>query len=332
MNYLNMNVGVLFFALFYASCTSKSNPTPQEPVSSDPKIGCTDPLAKNYKTTATEEDCSCQYEYKSVISSTIPNTFQQKVLIEQHTGTWCGWCPMGKEAMKIATQNTNVVGVEIHYNDEMANMDKFYNPLKNKFGHPAFPSGMVNRKKSIVGSTIIMGADKHLINDVKTTDWQVNVDAILKVPKTPFGLALETKLTGRELELMAHVSFQISMSDKYGLGIYLVENEVTGYPQMNYLSNYSMFKDYEAYSLPSEIANIKHFNVSRDAIAPIDNGIDIPFATSNYTKIYHKYFKTTLPQIVTNTEKCKVIAFIVNRKTNEIINVQEVAMNKASGW
>lgn len=317
---------------FVIACTKTTSPVPEISVSTDPNIGCTDPLAKNYKATAKEEDCGCQYDYTSAVSTKIPSNFTQNILVEQHTGTWCGYCPMGKEAMSEAIKSPRVVGLEIHYDDEMANMDKIYTPLKNKFGHPAFPTGMVNRKKSIIGSTILMGADKRTINGARTTEWQANIDAYLKTEKSSYGIALESKLTGNDLQVMTHVNFQLSTADKYGLGVYLVENDVTGYPQLNYLSNYNIFQEYASYKLPSEIQDIKHHNVARDAIAAIDNGIEIPLAATNYSKTYHKLFKITLPSSVKNAANCKIIAFIVNRKTNEIINVQQADINKVVSW
>jgi thiol-disulfide isomerase/thioredoxin len=324
---MQKNLILAFITVLFLNCSNSNDNTPEPETtqivdSGNPAIGCTDANAKNFKTTATTEDCSCQYDFLSSVSTSIPNDFTRKILIEEHTGTWCGWCPMAKETMRKLSENQRVIGVEIHYNDEMTDAEKFYNPLKSKYGSPAFPSGMINRRKSIVGTTFIIGTD----------DWAPNVDDYLKTEKTSVGLAIDSRLNGKNLEVLSHLNFKSSTSDKYGLGIYLVEDKVTGYPQLNYLARNAQFQRFEAYKLPALIENIEHHNVSRDAITPILNGLEIPLAATKDGKTFRKLFKTTLPNSVKKPENCYIIAFIVNNKTGEIINVQKVAIGKSKSW
>jgi hypothetical protein len=46
----------------------------------------------------------------------------QNVLLEQHTGAWCGWCPDGNVKMDevIDLYGDQVIGVKFHNNDDMA--------------------------------------------------------------------------------------------------------------------------------------------------------------------------------------------------------------------
>jgi thiol-disulfide isomerase/thioredoxin len=316
----------LIFGVLIVSFLNCKNTTPSpEPVvitPDDPTVGCTDAIAKNFKTTATTEDCSCQYDFASKVSAKTPDLFLRKVLIEEHSGTWCGWCPIAKEVISKLTENKRVIGIEIHYNDELADTEKFYNPLKSRYGHPAFPSGMVNRRKSIVGTTFIMGFD----------DWDDNVDDFLKTDKIPTGLAIDTKLTGNTLEVLSHVNIKTAVEDNLGLGIYLVEDKVKGYPQLNYLAKNIQFSQYQAYKLPSLINDIEHPNVAREAITPILNGIEIPIAATKNAKVFRKLFKIELPKTIKSIENCKIIAFVVNQKSGEIVNVQDVGIGLSKDW
>lgn len=311
-----------FLTVIFLNCKSSSTPEPAVEIPDDPTVGCMDAVAKNFKPTATTEDCSCQYDFPSNVSSKTPDTFLRKVLIEEHTGTWCGWCPMAKETMIKLTENQQVIGVEIHYNDELSNAEKFYNPLKNRYGHPAFPSGMVNRRKSIIGTTFIMGSE----------DWDDNVNDFLSTDKISTGLAIDSRLNGNMLEILSHVNFKTSTEDKFGLGIYLVEDKVKGFPQLNYLSKNIQFEQYKAFRQPSLINDIEHHNVAREAITPILNGLDIPLAATKSAKVFRKLFKLELPKTIKEAKNCKIVAFVVNQKTGEIVNVQQVAIGMSKDW
>lgn len=329
MNHLLRQAIVLIVGmLIFLQCTRQtiSEPEPiivNEPVSTDPAIGCTDAAATNFKSTATEDDCSCKYDYASKVSTKIPQDFTRKILLEEHSGTWCGWCPLAKETSKKLTVNPRVISVEIHYDDEMtADKSKVFTPLKNKYGYPAWPSGMVNRRKSIVGSTFIIGE----------SDWAANVNDLLKTEKLTAGIAIESTLNGNELTILSHVKVQTSTDETYGLGMYLVEDKVAGFPQANYASRNTLFQKYEAYSLPSMIENILHENVARDAIAPLIGGLNIPAAASKNAKVYKKLFKITLPNSIKVKENCQIVAFLINQKTNEIVNVQLAAVGQLKDW
>lgn len=314
--------------LIFLQCTRKTISEPEplivtEPSSTDPAIGCTDAAATNFKLTATEDDCSCKYDYASKVSTKVPQDFTRKILMEEHSGTWCGWCPLAKETSKKLTVNPRVISVEVHYDDEMtADKSKVFTPLKNKYGYPAWPSGMVNRRKSIVGSTFIIGE----------SDWAANVTDLLKTEKLTAGIAIESTLNGNDLTILSHVKVQTPTDETYGLGMYLVEDKVAGFPQANYASRNTLFQKYEAYSLPSMIENILHENVARDAIAPLIGGLNIPAAASKKAKVYKKLFKITLPSSIQVKENCQIIAFLINQKTNEIVNVQLAAVGQVKDW
>ena len=85
---------------------------------------------------------------------------------------------------------------------------------------------------------------------------------------------------------MSHLKLQTATDEEYGLGIYLVEDKVSGFPQANYASRNTLFQKYEAYTLPSMIDNILHENVARDAIAPLIGGLNIPTAATKNSKVY----------------------------------------------
>jgi thiol-disulfide isomerase/thioredoxin len=315
----------VFLAVFlFAGCTEEVTPPEKEPevaVKNDPSVGCTDTIAKNYKSTAITEDCSCEYDFNSQIATTTPSSFLRRALIEEHTGTWCGWCPMANEVMEDLTKNPQVIGVGIHYNDEMADLDVAHSPLRKKYGGVPFPSGMVNRRKSVLGSTVIQSHE----------DWKINAEEWLKQGNTSVGIALESTLKGDEFTLLSHLKFTEKSSEKLRMGVYLVEDKVAGYPQLNYLSNYQQFKQWKAFSQPVEITDILHYNVARAAIIPITEGVEIPPAALADGKVFRKLFQLKLPESVDVPSNVKAIVFIMNEAL-EILTVREVAVNQQSDW
>lgn len=324
MSKVTLKTVLLATSLYFFLQCSKSTSSPEPVITSqDPNIGCTDEIAINYKSTAKEDDCTCKYDYETKVSSKIPQDFTRKILLEEHSGTWCGWCPLAKETSDKLTANARVISVEIHYNDELtADKDKVFNPLKNKYGFPVWPSGMINRRKSIIGETYIIGE----------SDWTVNVNDFLSTEKTTTGIAIESSLNGNELTILSHVKVQTATDENYGLGIYLVEDKIAGYPQVNYASKDIRFQRYDAYNQPSTIEDYLHRNVARDAITPLIGGLDVPVYATKNGSIFRKLFKTTLPSTIKVKENCYLVVFVMNQKTNEIINVQEVEIGKVKDW
>lgn len=288
----------------------------------DPNVGCTDVLATNFKASATLDDCSCKYDFTSTLSSHTPVSFTQKILIEEHSGTWCGWCPLSKETLARLTQNPNIVGVEIHYNDKLTMLDEVYVPLKNVYGYPAWPSGMINRKKNVAGSTYI----------ISEADWEKNTTAILTNSTTDIGLSIDSKMIGDEIQIFTKIKFSQSRgTEKFGLGIYLVEDNVEKHPQINYARGMSQFAKYKAYNLPAVIEDIKHYNVARGVVAPHIGGHPIPASASDKLSTFSKLFKYKINNKDINLQNCNIIAFIMNEK-NEIQNVNYCTLGNKVDW
>lgn len=52
---------------------------------------------------------------------TLPADYTKKVVLEEFTGEWCGWCPEGAKIMEdnIAANPGKVVGIAVHDGDPM---------------------------------------------------------------------------------------------------------------------------------------------------------------------------------------------------------------------
>lgn len=65
------------------------------------------------------------------------------IVVEQFTGTWCGWCPDGAVVLKdiLDTYPDDAIGISIHDGDGMA----YDEGIRSGFDVTAYPHGMVDR-------------------------------------------------------------------------------------------------------------------------------------------------------------------------------------------
>ena len=74
----------------------------------------------------------------------IPIEFKKRVLVEDYTGTWCGWCPRISYAIeKLEEQTDDAVIVAAHQGDPM--QFSLINNLLNAFNITGFPTAIINR-------------------------------------------------------------------------------------------------------------------------------------------------------------------------------------------
>lgn len=80
----------------------------------------------------------------------IPFEPMHKVVIEEGTGQWCGWCPLGIIVLDYLKEKypDNVVPIAVHNQDAMAIAE-----YDGNMGFNAFPTGRVNRNRATVTPT-----------------------------------------------------------------------------------------------------------------------------------------------------------------------------------
>ena len=70
----------------------------------------------------------------------------KKMVVEEATGTWCGWCPRGAVNMALMAENypDDFIGIAVHNSDPMQN-DAYNAGLTSFEGFSGFPSVIINR-------------------------------------------------------------------------------------------------------------------------------------------------------------------------------------------
>ncbi|MFZ2899114.1 MAG: Omp28-related outer membrane protein [Saprospiraceae bacterium] len=148
----------------------------------------------------------------------------KKVVVEEGTGTWCGWCPRGTIFMDYMADEYEgfFIPIAVHNGDPMTNAT--YDDL---LGISAFPNMVIMREETFGFGTVQDIEDRFF-------------PRIAEAPAALVQSAGTFDPVTRDLSITAEAHFQTSVSGDYRLAVVLVEDGVTGtgsgYNQVNYYS------------------------------------------------------------------------------------------------
>jgi len=184
------------------------------------------------------------------------NAQVQNVLLEQHTGVWCGWCVDGNVKMDeiLDLYGDQVIGVKIHNGDAMEIPEQ--SVIARALGLTGFPTGSVNRKN--IGGAVFLnrGVWKNACESQMQQRAKAEVDCF-------YTLDRGTRIV--RIQVMANITESMNFPLKFNA--YIVEDGVrgqgSGYDQKNYISGRPGFSDHPYYNQPSTITGYHHMKVVR---------------------------------------------------------------------
>lgn len=172
--------------------------------------------AKTYEATSSYESLVSN---KIDFTATLPSSFSKKAVVEDFTGTWCGWCPRVSHAASLVEEQTDkVFVVGVHNRDQMAN--SFGSALEGEFSIPGFPTAYVDRANTWAGNQ------------------PSNIEQVLNaaVGTVNVGLAIDSSLTGSILDFKVYQGFLQNMTG-VKLVVFVLEDGILA-DQINYTSYY----------------------------------------------------------------------------------------------
>lgn len=251
------------------------------------------------------------------------NAAVKRVIVEDHTGTWCGWCPRGitdMDDMKKLYGNS-VFPIAVHNGDPMAL--PVQQELATTFGLQGYPSGMVDRTVVTVngkGSVFFDPGEP----DFKGGNWG-NVAAQILKNEAP--LEVDVKYSYEEISRVLSVtvtaSVETAINDQTAFNAIVVENGVVGdyanpqWVQSNYYSNRSGYENSPWYNKKSK-ENLVYDYVLRGMLGgALGDASGIP-ATLTAGQTYTKSFTFTLPATVKpeNIQVYGAVQYFVKTGTN----------------
>ena len=229
-------------------------------------------------------------------------SYTTKVLVEDYTGTWCGYCPrLWWKLEDAVAQNANIIPAAIH--DDTPMKYEYADSMESTFGVSGFPTGKYNR-----------------INTWDESQTQLN-DAQGEL--VGLGLAINSTRTGNDLEITVKVGFDLTYTNELKLVLYVVENGLL-YDQTSYYNDDSSTP---VYQMGNPIPDFEHNNVVRKAFTDVYGDV-IPSSETEMGDVYSRTFNVAIPvgtgqSDVHNPDNIHLIAFVVDGSTKEVINVQK---------
>lgn len=237
----------------------------------------------------------------------------KRMVVEEGTGTWCGYCPRGIVGMRYMEEKYphTFVGIAVHKSDALETAS--YAPLA--FG--GYPNCMVDR-------------DNTLVFDPNSQSLQSAYDRLTAVlPEA--GIEIAAKFADNDktkIEATATTTFLFPQtSANYRLAFVLMESGVKGYQQANYFSGGKVVMGgFE--NLPSEVY-IDMNHVARDIVnyEGIENSVPSSFEADqelNYTQTLD------IPYSVQDANNLSVAVLLLNGRTGKVVNAAKTKVGSSS--
>ncbi|PIF45902.1 cleaved adhesin domain-containing protein [Chryseobacterium sp. 52] len=241
---------------------------------------------------------------------TVSQNSPKKVLIEEGTGTWCGWCPRGAVAMNYMDVNypNDFIGIAVHNGDPMTVTE--YDNGVNFSGYPSMNVDRIELNKGVTQNDMVS---------------QVNTRKMLV---SPVKLDASSSLSGNSITFNAAATFRANFSNaNLRFAVVLVEDEVSntasGYNQRNYYAggNNGPMGGYE--SLPASVpaAQMIYNHVGRMLLGGYTGQAgSIPTSITD-GQVVNYTFTATIPTEY-NTSKMKAVLLLLDATTGEVMNTR----------
>ena len=242
--------------------------------------------------------------------NTTATYFPRKIVMEEATGTWCGWCPRGMATIEKMSEQypDNFIAIAIHQDKQMS-PDESYKPFLDKV--ESYPSAHINRMDWIDPTPFDL-------EDVKDK-------AVAKVTSIIKSISSNQV----EIETEAVFGFSDNGTSEYRLAYVVTEDGVGPYLQANFYS------DPTAEDNPDDLMN---WWVHQSSPIPITFN-EVARAIYDYYGLegllpkevsegetYKTKYTLTMPDNVNNLINVKIVTLLLDTKSGEILNADRCTL------
>ena len=263
----------------------------------------------------------------SIVAIHPEESYPRKVVMEEFTGTWCGWCPRGMKSIEMLNEEfgEQFIPIGIHFNDKMQT-DYFFDVVKYSDG--SFPGATLNRsvKCEPYYGTSHNNSPFYVVNDVEKM-----MNSLTEASITMDQLTFDTKTNKVSVTTTTQFNIECNM-EAYAISYVVTEDSVKDV-QTNY---YSFNKDNpkaveedmrELTQKPERWLTALH-HVARKSYETLgvagSVGKDIQrFVPQHFT------YEFELPANVKNKKNLHIVALLLDTKSGEIINACQQHISKA---
>ena len=252
--------------------------------------------------TATAKTCTFPSTQKILFCK--PSEFTQKILLEDCTGAWCGFCPRGTHQIEsYKATHPNCISIAVHGGVDADPMKfQYYSTFNSYFHVTGYPTILLNRK----------------IQSGSSFEWSennVDLDNALKAG-APIGLAISTTTNAGTITGTVKVKFGVTITKQAKIVVALVENGIV-YPQTNYYSTSYGYTPY-LYGAVSPVNDFVHNGVLRRTFTNLFGDI-IPISSQTKDNIWELPISIPLSGVTSDgssydaiSSNSAIIAFVVD--------------------
>ena len=253
------------------------------------------------------------------------SAYIHRVIIEESTGGWCGFCPRGILAMEKMNEKypDTFIGIAVHNRDVMQN--NYYNTEMEKVNSGGYPKSIASRYKIYSGDPSNMEAHYTSVRG-RGNNTGIEIKATLDQ---------ETKVITADTKVFFADSYS---NANYALTYVLIENNVhkpgdNSYNQANYYAGggYGAMGGFENKDNPIKAKDIYYQEVAR-YIGPDFYGVEgsIPAKITAFEAIEHHSEHNISNITVLDYEELEFIAILLNKSTGRIQNVAKVSLSSGT--
>lgn len=230
----------------------------------------------------------------------------RKHVVEECTGTWCGWCIRGLVAMREmrAKYPDTFIGIAVHGSDAFSTSS--YNALLNRAS--GYPSAFINRSTSIGTNPSEMEAA------FRAEDQTANGE--VKIVEARF-----TDATKKKLNIKVTTRFALDYNTENFRMAFVVLEDYLRSTQSNYYAgggNGPM----GGFENQSSTVYVDLMDVARDIknYAGLTNSVPAQITAG---EVYEYTYTYTLPTTIKDQENVSIVALLQNKQGSKIVNADK---------
>ena len=258
----------------------------------------------------------------------LSESYPRKVVMEEFTGTWCGWCPRGMAAIEKLQKDypNDFIAIAVHAGDNFE--PETYAPILGAVS--GYPSAYVNR---IVETDPYHGlsGDNYGIKEL--------VDELKAVPtEAQMGISSKLSADNTEIQVTSYTKFSLSMNDAsaYTVAYVLLEDKLSGVQENYYSKSMSSQTGFTEDNLPEEL--LTYYEKSNKFLASYNDvarGIYDPWgiegslsgAVNKWEAKKHTY-TIPVPAAIKKFDNLHIVALLLDANTGEIINAEKAKVGE----
>lgn len=260
-------------------------------------------------------------------------------VMEEYTGTWCGYCPRGFVGLKLMNEAypDDFIGLSYHNTDSMEVMD--YSDFPSSIS--GYPAAYLDRYVSV---DAYYGAVYGAVDFGIKNDWETLAAEIAPAEVTVTGV-LADDVDNNTINVAAYLTFIDTYTDaNYHVEYVLVANDLYSdyWYQSNYYSGSTMPEAFDVFTQGDSYVYGLHFddvvvassriNQAGSSDSPLPAAITAyePISTSCQFKI-DEVLNTYGKAVIQDNNKLVVVALLIDDTTGHIVNADKANVVMATG-